>query len=211
MGGLKVFADLFRELSGLAHAYLLRLCQRKSHCFPERYSGGDCHDLFSPSVRMPKSAKMPMRAANHAGLPSSLPFNLRRSSMNKQLLVFLFPAFASFGAAAQDATFQSRSMTPDTALKAARSAIEACRAQDYQPARPLRRGTYDRSGIQQGLDRSKFQDSNVCTWSRNATGKPDERVALAAPLSCRRRRAHDRSGRKNAWRHWRIRSSERRG
>lgn len=82
--------------------------------------------------------------------------------MSKQLFVFFF-AFASAGAAAQDATFQSKSMTPDTALKAAHSAIEACRAQDYQVAVAV----VDRAGLTQVLLRDRYAGAHTIDVATN--------------------------------------------
>ena len=59
---------------------------------------------------------------------------------------------ASLRAIAQDATFQTRSMTPETALSAARAALEACRKQGYQVAVAVT----DRAGIVQVLLRDRF-------------------------------------------------------
>ena len=83
--------------------------------------------------------------------------------MNKQLPVFFFFAFASAGAVAQDATFQSRSMTPDTALKAAHHAIEACRAQDYQVAVAV----VDRAGLIQVLLRDRYAGAHTIEVASN--------------------------------------------
>ena len=44
----------------------------------------------------------------------------------------------ALSASAQEGTFQSRSLTPETALVAARAALEACRKQGFQVAVPGR-------------------------------------------------------------------------
>ncbi len=63
-------------------------------------------------------------------------------------LVALMPA----GSRAQDATFATRSLTPETALKAAQAALNACRARGYQAAVAI----VDRSGTTQVFLRDRF-------------------------------------------------------
>src|SRR5512139_3657783 len=59
---------------------------------------------------------------------------------------------ASIPAIAQDATFQTRNLTPETALAAARAALESCRKQGYQVAVAVA----DRAGVVQVLLRDRF-------------------------------------------------------
>jgi uncharacterized protein GlcG (DUF336 family) len=61
-------------------------------------------------------------------------------------------ALASGGAAAQDATYNIRTLTPDTALKAAQAAMKACRDAGYQVAVAV----VDRSGLAQVMLRDRF-------------------------------------------------------
>ncbi|MDH4060782.1 MAG: heme-binding protein [Aquincola sp.] len=62
------------------------------------------------------------------------------------LLVSVLPCHA------QNGTFQSRSLTPETALAAARAALDACRKQGFQVAVAVT----DRAGITQVLLRDRF-------------------------------------------------------
>jgi uncharacterized protein GlcG (DUF336 family) len=64
---------------------------------------------------------------------------------------------ASALAAAQDATYAVRLMTPETALKAAQAALARCRADGYQVAVAV----VDRSGIVQVLLRDRFAGSHT--------------------------------------------------
>jgi len=64
---------------------------------------------------------------------------------------------ASFTAAAQNATFQTRSLTPETALKAATAALEHCRKQGWQAAVAV----VDRSGIVQVMLRDRFAGAHT--------------------------------------------------
>lgn len=59
---------------------------------------------------------------------------------------------AALSAQAQDGTFQSRSLTPETALVAARAALEACRKQGFQVAVAVT----DRAGLTQVLLRDRY-------------------------------------------------------
>lgn len=56
------------------------------------------------------------------------------------------------GALAQEAVFQTRSLTPEAALKAASAALESCRKQGYQVAVAV----VDRGGLVQVLLRDRF-------------------------------------------------------
>lgn len=73
------------------------------------------------------------------------------------------PLLASLGAAAQEATFQARSLTPETALVAARAALESCRKQGFQVAVALT----DRSGITQVLLRDRYAGPHTVDVATN--------------------------------------------
>ena len=66
-------------------------------------------------------------------------------------------------AAAQDATFASRSLTPETALVAARAALESCRKQGFQVAVAVT----DRAGITQVLLRDRFAGPHTVEVATN--------------------------------------------
>ncbi|MCZ8251085.1 MAG: heme-binding protein [Hylemonella sp.] len=61
------------------------------------------------------------------------------------------------GASAQDATFQTKTLTPETALKAAQVALEFCRKQGYQTAIAV----VDRSGVLQVLLRDRYAGAHT--------------------------------------------------
>ncbi len=69
-----------------------------------------------------------------------------------QLAIGLCAAGLCATAMAQDATFPLRTLTPETALKAAQGALADCRARGYQVAVAV----VDRSGITQVLLRDRF-------------------------------------------------------
>jgi uncharacterized protein GlcG (DUF336 family) len=66
--------------------------------------------------------------------------------------LFLALLAAAMPSSAQDATFQTKSLTPETALAAARAAMEACRRQGYQVAVAVA----DRGGLTQVLLRDRY-------------------------------------------------------
>lgn len=66
-------------------------------------------------------------------------------------------ALAAGAAAAQNATFPTRSLTPETALKAAQAALEHCRKQGWQAAVAV----VDRSGIPQVMLRDRFAGAHT--------------------------------------------------
>ncbi len=66
-------------------------------------------------------------------------------------------AAVSAGAGAQDATFATRAMTPETALAAARGALEHCRTQGYQVAVAV----VDRAGLVQALLRDRYAGAHT--------------------------------------------------
>ena len=73
------------------------------------------------------------------------------------LLVF------AISANAQEGTFQSKSLTPETALTAARAAMEACRKQGFQVAVAVT----DRAGITQVLLRDRFAGPHTVEVASN--------------------------------------------
>ena len=70
---------------------------------------------------------------------------------------------AAISANAQDGTFQSRSLTPETALTAARAALDACRKQGFQVAVAIT----DRAGITQVLLRDRFAGPHTVDVAEN--------------------------------------------
>ena len=79
----------------------------------------------------------------------------------KWLAPVLFAAAMSSNA--QDGTFQTRSLTPETALTAARAALEACRKQGFQVAVAVT----DRAGITQVLLRDRFAGPHTVEVASN--------------------------------------------
>ena len=70
---------------------------------------------------------------------------------------------ASLQALAQEGTFGSKSMTPETALTAARGALEYCRKQGYQVAVAV----VDRSGLLQALLRDQYAGAHTVEVASN--------------------------------------------
>jgi uncharacterized protein GlcG (DUF336 family) len=70
---------------------------------------------------------------------------------------------AALSVQAQDGTFQTRSLTPETALAAARGALEACRKQGFQVAVAVT----DRSGVTQVLLRDRFAGAHTVEVASN--------------------------------------------
>ena len=69
----------------------------------------------------------------------------------------------SCAAFAQDAVFQTRALTPETALAAARAAIDSCRKQGYQVAVAV----VDRAGLTQVLLRDRFAGAHTLDVAAN--------------------------------------------
>ncbi|MBL0253147.1 MAG: heme-binding protein [Polaromonas sp.] len=81
---------------------------------------------------------------------------------------FLAPVMVSLSllalsATAQVGTFQLKSLTPETALKAAQAAIDACNKQGFQVAVAVT----DRSGVTQVLLRDRFAGPHTVEVSTN--------------------------------------------
>jgi len=105
------------------------------------------------------------------------------------LIVCLILLGASALAAAQDATYAVRLLTPETALKAARAALARCRANGYQVAVAV----VDRSGILQVLLRDRFAGphtpdmASAKAWTavsfRTSTGVIAEETQAGKPMS----------------------------
>ena len=82
---------------------------------------------------------------------------LPRTFLSMGLLFFVDMALA------QDAVFATQSLTPETALAAARSALEACRKQGFQVAVAV----VDRSGMTQVLLRDRFAGAHTMDLASN--------------------------------------------
>jgi uncharacterized protein GlcG (DUF336 family) len=80
----------------------------------------------------------------------------------RALAVIAFHVVA-FSASGEDATFTTRQLTPDTALKAAQAALAKCRADGYQVAVAV----VDRAGITQVLLRDRFAGAHTVEVSAN--------------------------------------------
>lgn len=69
----------------------------------------------------------------------------------------------SAAAGAQEAVFQTKSLTPETALVAARTALESCRKQGYQVAVAI----VDRAGLTQVLLRDRYAGPHTTKVAAN--------------------------------------------
>ena len=84
--------------------------------------------------------------------------------MRKVIQGGLAVALAScLGAFAADATFTTKSLTPETALKAAQAALAKCRADGYQVAVAV----VDRSGLTQVLLRDRYAGAHTVDFATN--------------------------------------------
>lgn len=96
---------------------------------------------------------------------------------------------AACGARAQDATFSVRLMTVETALQAARSALESCRKSGYQVAVAV----VDRAGLPQAVLRDRYAGAHTTdmaldkAWTavsfRTSTAALAEATGPGRPLS----------------------------
>lgn len=75
----------------------------------------------------------------------------------------LLALVVALAAHAQEGTFQTRSLTPETALTAARAALEACRKQGFQ----VTVAVADRSGLTQVLLRDRFAGPHTIEVAAN--------------------------------------------
>ncbi len=77
--------------------------------------------------------------------------------MNTRQYLPLLLCLTTLGAVAQQGTFQTRSLTPETALVAARTASESCRKQGFQ----VTVAVSDRAGLVQVLLRDRFAGAHT--------------------------------------------------
>jgi uncharacterized protein GlcG (DUF336 family) len=82
--------------------------------------------------------------------------DLKDCIMKLRYLSLLAVLFAGH-AMAQEAVFQTKSLTPEAALTAARAALESCRKQGYQTAVAV----VDRSGVLQVLLRDRYAGAHT--------------------------------------------------
>jgi uncharacterized protein GlcG (DUF336 family) len=83
--------------------------------------------------------------------------------MNRITIGTLALLVCSAHATAQDAVFATKSLTPETALTAARAALESCRKQGYQ----VTVAVVDRSGVTQVLLRDRFAGVHSVEFAAN--------------------------------------------
>lgn len=81
----------------------------------------------------------------------------------KRFYCSLMLMFATAAACAQGATYTVRSLTPETALKAALAALEDCRKRGYQVAVAV----VDRAGVAQTLLRDRFAGPHTVSTAIN--------------------------------------------
>lgn len=79
--------------------------------------------------------------------------------------LFAIAGFIAFSgaASAQEATFQTKSLTPETALVAAKAALDSCRKQGFQVAVAI----VDRAGLTQVLLRDRFAGPHTVKVAAN--------------------------------------------
>jgi len=82
--------------------------------------------------------------------PAGRETEMRNTNIRAAALALL--AALAGAAQAQDATFSTKSLTPETALKAAQAALESCRKSGYQVAVAVT----DRAGVPQVVLRDRF-------------------------------------------------------
>jgi uncharacterized protein GlcG (DUF336 family) len=82
---------------------------------------------------------------------------MEHARMKKHLALTLAALALAGTATAQDAVFQTKSLTPEAALKAAQAALESCRKQGYQVAVAIT----DRSGLPQVLLRDRYAGAHT--------------------------------------------------
>jgi len=78
-------------------------------------------------------------------------------------LTVLLASLATASSHGQSGTFETRSLTPETALVAARAALESCRQQGYQVAVAV----VDRAGLTQVLLRDRFAGAHTVEVATN--------------------------------------------
>jgi uncharacterized protein GlcG (DUF336 family) len=83
--------------------------------------------------------------------------------MYRAVLAFVVLVGISGTSRSEDAVFQTRSLTPETALAAARAALESCRKAGYQVAVAV----VERSGTTQVLLRDRFAGAHTVDVAQN--------------------------------------------
>ena len=83
--------------------------------------------------------------------------------MNLKHLIATFVLFLNVAAIGQEATFQTKSLTPETAMTAAKAAIDACRKKGYQVTVAI----VDRAGLTQILMRDRFAGPHTVDVATN--------------------------------------------
>ena len=83
--------------------------------------------------------------------------------MGKAFIAVLALYFSSSAAFAEQAVFETKSLTPETALVAAKAAMDSCRTQGYQ----VTVAVVDRSGLTQVLLKDRFAGAHTIEVATN--------------------------------------------
>ncbi len=83
--------------------------------------------------------------------------------MNRKTIVMVATLGFAGASPAQEGVFQTKSLTPETALSAARAAMESCRKQGYQVAVAV----VDRAGLAQVVIRDRFAGAHTLDVATN--------------------------------------------
>ena len=104
-----------------------------------------------------------MQVYSRSEYPQSIVHCLEDSLMRKKAIisVVLFALLSALHA--QEATFHSRSLTPETAMVAARTAMEYCRQQGYQVGVAV----VDRAGLTQVFLRDRYAGAHTVEVATN--------------------------------------------
>src|SRR6266853_6115877 len=84
-------------------------------------------------------------------------------SMNRKTIVMVATLGFAGASPAQEGVFQTKSLTPETALSAAKAAMEFCRKQGYQVAVAV----VDRAGLAQVVLRDRFAGAHTLDVASN--------------------------------------------
>lgn len=83
--------------------------------------------------------------------------------MNRKMIMLVATLGFAGASLAQEGVFQTKSLTPETALSAAKAALESCRKQGYQVAVAV----VDRAGLAQVVLRDRFAGAHTLEVATN--------------------------------------------
>src|SRR5881396_2243382 len=155
---------------------MARAGPRKTARYGEQFKATAIHP-HGRERRAQELAPPPSARANDHPVAVARPVLVRtqpqpEQSMDRKTIVMVATLGFAGASLAQQGVFQTKSLTPETALSAAKAAMEFCRKQGYQVAVAV----VDRAGLAQVVLRDRFAGAHTLDVASTKLGQPPASV-----------------------------------